>query len=95
MDINKISKIGKVGEIEGGGFIKAKEKVEHESDTISISSAGKAAQKIEYLKSLAFNAISHMPDRNDKIEIARNRIKEGYYNNYVEDIVNSLLNPPI
>lgn len=97
MDINKIGQIGKIGKIETGGVIKGKEKgVIEGNDTLSISPAGKRAQEMDYLKSLAFNVISNIPNvRSDKIEIATNRIKEGYYNKNVSDIANALLNPPI
>lgn len=97
MDVNKIAQIGKIGKIEKGSFISGKEKVAEEAnDTISISSAGKIAQERDYLKKLAFNAISNMPEtRASKIEIATNRIKEGYYNKNIKDIVDALLNPPV
>lgn len=97
MDINKIGHIGKIGKIETAGGIKGKKEGAVEgNDTLSISAAGKRAQEMDYLKSLAFNVISSMPDlRSDKIELATNRIKEGYYNKNVSDIANALLNPPI
>lgn len=96
MDINKIGQIGKIEKIGVGSQLKGKEKGAVEgNDTLSISSAGKVAQQMDYLKSLAFNAISNIPDRNDKIEIATNRIKEGYYNKNVKDIIDALLNQAV
>jgi|GEM_PF-5785352 len=97
MDINKIEQIGKIGKIERGSILlKGKEKVGESGDILSISPEARKAQELEYLKNLALGAILKMPDsRPEKIDIATGRVKEGYYNKHITEIVNSLLNPSI
>ncbi|HAW50684.1 TPA: hypothetical protein DCX16_07025 [bacterium] len=91
MDISKIDQISGIGKINGAKPKKSQEKQGYSGeDTLSISSEGLKASEIESLKRLV-NSIPEV--RQEKIDVAITRMKDGYYLNpsLATDIAETIL----